>query len=78
MAELLTVPQAKERYGFEADRWYLWARENFFGDLPVIVRFGRQIRVNAEAFEQFVAKGGKSLPGGWRREPQTSVALATA
>jgi len=39
------------------------------GILPV-VRFGRQIRVDPDAFESFVRAGGKPLPGGWRRDPR--------
>ena len=33
------------------------------------VHLGRQVRVSEDALHQFVANGGKALPGGWRREP---------
>ncbi len=36
------------------------------GVIPV-VRLGRQIRVNPDDLNQFIASGGKALPGGWRR-----------
>jgi excisionase family DNA binding protein len=32
------------------------------------VKLGRQVRVSPLALEQFVANGGCSLAGGWRRE----------
>jgi excisionase family DNA binding protein len=36
------------------------------GLLPV-VRLGRQVRVDPQQLETFIAHGGKNLPGGWRR-----------
>lgn len=40
------------------------ARSNI---IPV-VRLGRQYRVDQRALDAFIAGGGKSLPGGWRRD----------
>jgi excisionase family DNA binding protein len=37
------------------------------GILPV-VRLGRQYRVDPERLSEFIANGGRALPGGWRRE----------
>lgn len=37
------------------------------GILPV-VKLGRQVRVDPDALESFIKNGGKSLPGGWRKE----------
>ena len=39
------------------------------GIIPV-VRLGRQIRINPEELNSFIASGGKALPGGWRRSQQ--------
>lgn len=36
------------------------------GLIPVI-RLGRQVRVCPDQLETFIAKGGRALPGGWRR-----------
>jgi hypothetical protein len=40
------------------------------GILPsgVVVRLGRLIRVDPSRLEDFIASGGKTLPGGWRKE----------
>ena len=32
------------------------------------VRVGRSVRFDPDAIEAFIASGGKSYPGGWRRE----------
>jgi len=47
---------------------YARAAELVRQDLLPVVRLGRQIRVNPAALEAFISAGGKSLPGGWRRE----------
>ena len=33
------------------------------------IRLGRQIRVDEDQVREYCASGGRSLPGGWRREP---------
>jgi len=38
------------------------------GLLPGVVHIGRQVRINADSLEAFIASGGKALPGGWRRK----------
>jgi excisionase family DNA binding protein len=43
------------------------------GVLPGVVRIGRQIRVNPEQLNEFIATGGQSLPGGWRRQAGESA-----
>ena len=56
IAEVLDVSEA---------RAYELMRE----ELIPTVRLGRQVRVSADALKEFIANGGRSLPGGWRREP---------
>ena len=58
VAALLRVPRA---------RAYELAR---CGMIPV-VRIGRQVRVDDAALKAWIARGGQTLPGGWRREPAT-------
>ena len=47
---------------------YARAAELARQELIPVVRLGRQVRVNPVALEEFISSGGKSLPGGWRRE----------
>ena len=68
-AKLLTVAEACQRQlHISPQRGYQMARE---GILPpgVVVRLGRQIRLNEAKLEDWIASGGKCLPGGWRRKP---------
>jgi hypothetical protein len=37
------------------------------------VRIGRRIYVDPAQWETFKASGGKSLPGGWRKEPKEAA-----
>lgn len=30
-------------------------------------RLGRQIRIDRQQLQQFIGRGGRALPGGWRR-----------
>ena len=57
-----------ERFGVTMARAYALVRE---GLLPpgVVVRIGRQVRIDPDALDQFIAAGGSGLPGGWRRQP---------
>ena len=64
MEKLLTVKQVAEILGVTEDRVYSMARE---GLIPC-VKLGRQIRFSPRVLEEFIRSGGKSLPGGWRRE----------
>jgi excisionase family DNA binding protein len=56
-AEILVVSQS---------RFYELVRTHV---LPpgVVVRLGRQIRVDEDALEAWIRAGGQALPGGWRR-----------
>ncbi len=61
---LLLIGEVASILKVSPQRTYEMARE---GLLPVI-RLGRQIRVDPMQLEQFLAEGGKSLPGGWKME----------
>lgn len=65
MLRSLRMREVAEILDISVPRAYALARE---GLLPV-VRLGRQLRVDAEVFHDFLRAGGRSLPGGWRREP---------
>lgn len=56
---------------FPISRWQAehLARSDFFPP-GVIVRLGRRVLVNPERLSEFIAGGGKALPGGWRRQPK--------
>jgi excisionase family DNA binding protein len=68
--ELLTLEQTARVLTVTYARAAELARQ---GVLPV-VRLGRQIRVSPDDLNQFIANGGKALPGGWRRSPGESAA----
>ncbi len=38
------------------------------GLLPGVVRLGRCVRFDMEKISEFIEKGGRALPGGWRRQ----------
>lgn len=38
----------------------------------VVVRLGRQVRINVARFEAWLASGGAALSGGWRRAKAAS------
>lgn len=65
---LQSLRYAAERLGSSLPRTTDMARR---GILPagVVVKLGRQWRVNPERLEQFIDDGGAALPGGWRRQP---------
>jgi excisionase family DNA binding protein len=64
--ELLTPAETAAILKVGRERVYTLVRKRI---LPA-VHLGRHIRVSREALEQFIATGGKSLPGGWRKEPE--------
>jgi len=66
MMKLLRVPHVARILDVPQSRVYDLVRR---GILPG-VRLGRQVRISEEALQQFIASGGRSLPGGWRREPR--------
>jgi excisionase family DNA binding protein len=61
---LLKAERVAEMLDTSAERVYALVRE---GILPA-VHLGRNVRVSEDALHEFIASGGKSLPGGWRRE----------
>ena len=63
---LLTVKETAQILGLPISRVYDLCRQQI---LPT-VRLGRQVRIDPERLEEFIANGGKALPGGWRNEPQ--------
>ena len=70
--DLLTIPEACQALlNLKPQRVYEMARQ---GILPpgVIVRLGRQIRINESKLREWIESGGQSLPGGWRRRPKKS------
>ena len=52
------------RLGVTEQRWYQMGRTG----LVLVVRLGRRVMVDPQQIEAWIASGGKSLPGGWRRE----------
>lgn len=62
--KLLRVTEAAEWLDLSEYQVLAYARE---GIIPS-VRLGRQVRFAKSALEEFIAKGGKSYPGGWKRE----------
>ncbi len=65
---LMTVDQVAGLLKVSHHRVYEMVRE---GLLPV-VRLGRQVRISEDALENWIAKGGQPLSGGWKRlsEPE--------
>lgn len=65
MAEkLLRVTEAAEWLDLSEYQVLAYAR----GGIIPSVRLGRQVRFATSALEDFIAKGGKAYPGGWKRE----------
>jgi hypothetical protein len=75
--QLESVSTAARRINVQEQRFYGLVRENFFPP-GVIVRLGRQIRVNPIRLEEFLATGGSALPGGWRKEASGAEAPVIA
>jgi excisionase family DNA binding protein len=67
---LLTLEDLARTLNVSYARAAQLARE---GVLPTI-RLGRQIRVHPDQLNEFLARGGRALPGGWRREPAGAAA----
>ena len=63
---LLTVPEVSERLKISEARVRELGR---LGLLPV-VRLGRQVRIDPERLDAWIAEGRQALPGGWRREAE--------
>jgi len=62
--ELITVKDLARLMVVSEDRIYTLARE---GIIPS-VRLGRSLRFSRMAINQFIANGGKALPGGCKRK----------
>jgi excisionase family DNA binding protein len=54
-----------ERLGLSVWRVHQLARE----DLIPAVHVGRRVIFDIDQVEQWIARGGQALPGGWRRVP---------
>lgn len=61
VAETADILQVSEQRVYEMVRT---------GVLPagVAIRLGRQVRIDADALNEWIAAGGQSLPGVWRRD----------
>ena len=64
--KLLRLAEVASLLNVRLPRAYEMARQ---GVLPV-VRLGRQLRVDPDRLEEWLAQGGQALSGGWRREPE--------
>lgn len=64
---LWTVEQVSEALKVKPHRVYELIRE---GLLPS-VRLGRQVRISEAALRAWIERGGKTLPGGWRKATET-------
>lgn len=62
---LSNAAQVAEQLGVSRQRVYELVRR---GDLPC-VRLGRTVRFDPTSLDEWISKGGKPLPGGWRRQP---------
>ena len=64
LPRLSTAAQVAEVLGVKEHRVYDLVRQ----DLIPHVKMGRQVRFNATTIERWLAEGGTSLSGGWRKE----------
>lgn len=62
--KLLKLQEVARILGLGEQQVYRYARE---GILPVI-HIGRQLRVDPEALDTWIANGGQAYPGGWKKE----------
>lgn len=62
--KLLRASEVAEILDLSVERVYDLARE---GILPTC-RLGRQLRFSSNAIENFINNGGKTYPGGWKKE----------
>lgn len=63
MRRLLTAAEAAEILAVTPARVYELVRQ----DVLPHVRLGRQVRIDPDRLEEWIAAGGQALPGGWRR-----------
>ena len=64
MTTLLRSSDAAKKLDITEYQLYAKTRE---GIIPA-VKIGRMIRWNEEALNDFIQAGGKSYPGGWKKE----------
>ena len=66
MGKLITASQAAEILNVSVQRVYELIR---LGLIPAgtAVHVGRQVRIDEDGLRDWIAAGGRSLPGGWRR-----------
>ena len=67
--KLLLIREVADILHVSQSRAYAMART---GMLPA-VHLGRQLRVDADRLDQWIANGGKALPGGWKRDPDDAA-----
>lgn len=68
--KLLLICEVAELLNVSTSRAYALARS---GTLPT-VRLGRQLRIDAERLEKWIADGGQALSGGWRQAADADAA----
>jgi excisionase family DNA binding protein len=73
-SQLLTASELATRLRISPARLYELVRQ---GLVPV-VRIGRQVRFDPAAVEAWIAGGGRSFPGGWRRVSDDGASTANA
>ncbi|HPU75065.1 MAG TPA: helix-turn-helix domain-containing protein [Bacillota bacterium] len=66
MTRLLKADEVARILDVPRDRIY----EMAYDELLPVVRMGRQIRVDEAKLKEWIDKGGKALPGGWRARPR--------
>ncbi len=64
-AGLISAETLAPHLGVSKARLYLLARDQIVPS----VRVGRSVRFDLEQIRKWIESGGKSYPGGWRREP---------
>jgi excisionase family DNA binding protein len=64
LTKLLSVEEVAPVLGVSVARAYELCRTKV---LPHI-RLGRQLRIHPDQLAAFIERGGKGLPGGWRKE----------
>lgn len=62
--KLIEMREAADVLGVSLEQAYSLARS---GILPV-VRLGRLVRVDPDRLSEWIARGGASFSGGWRKE----------
>lgn len=67
---LMTIEEVAKILNVPRSRAYMMARNGWF---PV-VHLGRQLRVDESSLREWIANGGRQLPGGWRLE-ESRVAI---